>query len=199
MTMTGTAEQRGRYSRGAIILHWAIAGFIVANLTLGSFMESLPAAQRLIATRLHESFGVTVFVLAWVRLAWRLTHKPPPFPADYTLWERWLAHLVQFLFYALMIVMPVLGWMIISSHLLRPMVIYWTLVLPPFEPFNQMTNGPAKSALHDQLVNLHATGAWIFVGLLCLHVAAALKHQFWDRQDQFARMGIGAAGRESAR
>jgi cytochrome b561 len=191
MTNIAIDEQKQRYSTVAILLHWAIAGFVAANLVIGSFMESLPGALRISVVRVHESFGLTIFVLAIIRLAWRLGHTPPPFPAATPVWERWLAHLAQFFFYVLMIGMPIIGWMLISSRLLRPMIIYGVLTLPPFTPFSRLANGPSKTALHDQLVSLHATGAWIFVGLLCLHVAAAVKHQFWDRQGQFARMGIG--------
>ena len=192
MTAALTADERQyRYSTVAIILHWTIAVFVLANLIIGSFMESLLGDTRIAVVRVHESFGLTVFVLAWVRLGWRLTHRPPPMPAVYPAWERFLAHLAHIIFYCLMIGMPIAGWMIISSRYLRPMIIYGMWSLPPFEPINQLPVGPAKAALHDQLVQLHATGALIFAGLLVLHVAGALKHQFVDRQRQFARMGIG--------
>ena len=181
-----------RYTKVAVALHWAIAAFILANLSLGIVMEGFkPDTARIAAVRLHESFGLSVFVLTLVRIAWRLTHKPPPFDPHTPAWEKLAAHVTHGFLYFLMLAMPIMGWLIISSNWRRPMIIYWTLELPPFGPVQQLMPGPDKTALHDTFVQLHVAGALILFLLLLLHVAAALKHQFWEKQPEFRRMWIG--------
>lgn len=105
-----------RYTRTAIILHWAIAVLIILNLAFGFFMEDFPGRLRFLAVFIHISAGMTVLLLTVVRVVWRLTHEPPPYPADMKPWERHTAHLVHFALYAAMVVMPLIGWGIISAH-----------------------------------------------------------------------------------
>ena len=105
-----------RYSRVAIVLHWAIAVFILFNLSLGYFMEGFPMPFRFIVVGLHISAGLTVLTLTVVRVVWRLSHAPPAYPAGMASWEQHTAHFAHFLLYAAMILMPLTGWAIISSH-----------------------------------------------------------------------------------
>ncbi|NMN04843.1 MULTISPECIES: cytochrome b/b6 domain-containing protein [unclassified Novosphingobium] len=105
-----------RYSRVAMILHWSIALFIVFNLSLGYFMEGFAMPFRLIVVGLHISAGLTVLALTLVRVVWRLSHAPPPYPDSMTSWERHAAHYAHFMLYAAMVLMPLTGWAIISSH-----------------------------------------------------------------------------------
>jgi cytochrome b561 len=176
------------YHRVAVGLHWAIAAFIVVNLVLGSFMESLAPDLRGVMVRLHESFGFTVCVLTLVRIAWRLTHRPPPAGRVYAPWERALAIFTHGFLYALMLFMPVTGWLLVSSNLRRPMIIYGLWMLPPYAPLTRIPAGAAKTVMHDNFVLTHTVGAWIFVALIALHVAGALKHQFLDREPLVRRM-----------
>lgn len=105
-----------RYSRVAITLHWAIAVFILFNLSLGYFMEGFAMPFRLIVVGLHISAGLTVLVLTVVRVVWRLSHAPPAYPDEMAHWERHVAHFAHFLLYGAMVLMPLSGWAIISSH-----------------------------------------------------------------------------------
>lgn len=105
-----------RYTRVAITLHWAIAAFIIFNLTTGFFMEGWPPPIRFIALMLHVSSGLSVLALTVVRVAWRLLNDPPPYPAGMKPWERHTAHFAHFLLYAAMVLMPLSGWAIISAH-----------------------------------------------------------------------------------
>jgi cytochrome b561 len=117
--------QRDRYTRVAIVLHWAIAGFILFNLCTGFFIESWlhgklmegpPTQLRWMSVVLHASSGLTVLVLTLARVVWRLLNDPPPYPAGMKQWERHTAHLAHFMLYAAMVLMPLTGWAILSAH-----------------------------------------------------------------------------------
>ena len=105
-----------RYTRVAIVLHWLIAGFLLLNLSLGWFMEGLPPALKGVVLPLHISAGMSVLVLTALRIAWRLTQTPPPFTPGTSRGERDGAHFVHLLLYAGMVLMPLTGWSILSSH-----------------------------------------------------------------------------------
>ena len=105
-----------RYTTVAIILHWIIAVCIIFNLAVGYFMEGWPIPFRFMAVSLHISAGMTVLVLSVLRIIWRLLHEPPAYPPKMKSWERHLAHCVHFVLYLSMILMPLIGWSIISAH-----------------------------------------------------------------------------------
>jgi cytochrome b561 len=105
-----------RYSSVAIVLHWAIALFILFNLGLGYFMEGVAPAWRAIVVPLHISAGISVLTLTILRVLWRVVHAPPPHAPELTLIERSAAHGVHLLLYAGMLLMPLSGWAILSAH-----------------------------------------------------------------------------------
>jgi cytochrome b561 len=120
---TATISQPARYTRVAMWLHWAIAGFIIWNLVSGflvwDFAEQFFKAHRpfyFLGLISHMSAGMTVLALTIVRIAWRLLHEPPPYSPQMKTWERHASHLVHFLLYAGMLLMPLLGWSILSAH-----------------------------------------------------------------------------------
>ncbi|MDB6010815.1 MAG: cytochrome [Gammaproteobacteria bacterium] len=224
---------RDRYTRVAIVLHWAIAAFIVFNLCIGFFMESWPPPIRFMALMLHVSSGLTVLALTVARVVWRLLNNPPPYPAGMKRWEGHTAHFAHFLLYAAMVLMPLTGWAILSAHsppgsrgaavefAVRPgmppgvkpgaapprampalppggppPLKMWNLVpmpmIAPIEAIGEEPGGVApQHRLHDEFVEWHSVGGYLLLGLLILHIVGALKHQFIDRQSEFARMGIG--------
>ena len=211
--MVDEAAARLRYSRGAIILHWAIAILIIYNLTTGLLHDSLPKG----AFQFHVSSGITILVLTVLRIIWRLTHKPPPF-LPMAKWEKGLAHFVHFFLYVAMLAAPLTGWAMISSHADKPAPapvagapapdapavhkphkqMIWGLVeLPKLKPVTDIGQGPDGPArlkeTHEQLEGLHGTIGWIFLFLLILHIAGALKHELIDKRRQLARMGVGKA------
>jgi len=191
-----------RYTKTAIALHWLIAAFILFNLGFGFFMEKMAPPLRAIILPLHVSSGVTVLVLTLVRIVWRLTHRPPrllPAPE----WQHILAHVVHAALYALMLIMPLTGIAILSSHPAHPPApppgagpapelpkIWGLFQMPVFTPLQDLAPAAQKSA-HDSFVQAHALFGWLMLALLVLHVAAALKHQVLDGQPQFRRMGSG--------
>jgi cytochrome b561 len=182
-----------RYTGIAIALHWAIAFLILANIAVGFVMEGLGPRWKPLALAFHFSSGITVLALTLVRIGWRLTHRPPDFAAGVKAWERSAAHLAHALLYALMILMPILGWSIISAHPPRPQgaaTLWGFLRLPALPPVSHLAE-PAQKEAHGLFVSAHSVGAWILAGILLLHVAGALKHQWMDRHAELARMGIG--------
>jgi cytochrome b561 len=179
----------GRYTRVAVALHWAIAACILFNLACGLFMESLKGADKHLWVSLHSSAGIAVLALSLARVAWRLTHRPPPLDPHLTRLERLGAEGVHALLYVLMIAVPLAGWSI-SSASTRPGAgaeLFFVMYVPKIWLLKNLPLAD-KMAAHDSAVLLHQIGAWLIMGLLVAHVAGALKHQFIDRQPQFARM-----------
>jgi cytochrome b561 len=188
-----SASARSRYSSVAIALHWAIAGLIIFNLILGSVMESFPQSIRFLLVRTHATAGFLVLALSVVRVVWRITHRPPPFSAAMAAWERALAHLAHYALYAMMLAMPLIGWAILSAHPARPghgIALVGPLQMPPIG-FISRWQDPFQKAMHDRFAEVHSVGGWIILGLLLLHVAGALKHQWIDQHAELARMGVG--------
>ncbi|MCG2841508.1 cytochrome b [Sandaracinobacter sp. RS1-74] len=177
------------YSRTAITLHWLIALLLIGNFVGGLLMEDLfnaadPATRQLGFTvaQLHKSIGLTILVLSLVRLGVRLVAGAPPLPAHMTPVERLLSKLTHWGFYAVMILVPLSGWVMVSASPLAFPTIWFGLFEWPHLPIasSKETAGAASEA-HELMAFF---GAFLFF----LHVGGALKHHFWDRDDVLARM-----------
>jgi cytochrome b561 len=174
-----TTTTHGRYSGVAIALHWLLAVLIVGTFCVGLYMHELPfSPTRLKLYNWHKWAGVTILALSALRLLWRLTHRPPadpPMPA----WQRWAAHGAHWALYALFFLVPLAGWAY-SSAAGFPIVVFGVLPLPDFV-------APDR-ALADILKQRHATLAFALAAVVALHIAAALKHHFIDRDGLLDRM-----------
>lgn len=169
-----------RYTRTAITLHWAIALLIFAGFPLGVYMQDLPLSpDKLRLYSYHKWIGVSVLLLAAIRVSWRATHRPPPLPASMPSWERLAAQSVHFLLYALLFAIPLSGWLMSSAKGVQT-VYFGVLPLPDLV-------GKDKE-LGDMLKEVHETLNFALLGLVLAHVAAALKHHFVERDDILARM-----------
>lgn len=169
-----------RYTRTAIALHWLIALLILAAFPLGVVMHDLPLSPlKLRLISYHKWLGVTVFVLAVVRLAWRATHTPPPLPETVPGWQRRAAHGLHHLLYALLFAIPLSGWLMSSAKGFQT-VYLGVLPLPDLV-------GKDK-ALGELLEEVHKMLNFGLLWLVLAHVAAALKHQYLDRDGVLARM-----------
>jgi len=167
-----------RYTGGAIFLHWTIAALVLANLFIGLFHESLLEGMPLMP--LHKSIGVTVLALSVARLGWRLVHRPPPLPEAMARWEKALAKGVHWVFYALLLALPLTGWAF-SSNPARPRPVDWFgLFELPLLPVNGAV-AAASHAAHEML-------GLLMTALVLLHVAAALRHHFIRRDHALARI-----------
>lgn len=180
-----------RYSTVAIALHWIIAVAMIAMLAMGLWMTGAlkDPAQRALAfevIQLHKSVGLSILVLTLVRLAWRLGHRPPLLPATMKAWEKAAARLTHFAFYVLLLALPLTGWAMVStSPFGLPTFWFGLFEWPHITALAQAANA---SALHDGLEEAHELLAFGAIGFIVLHVAAALKHHWIDRDDVLARM-----------
>lgn len=172
--------QANSYDRVARSLHWLMALLLLLTLAVGMVMTDLPLSPRRLAIySYHKWAGVTVLLLLLLRLYWRLTHRPPGLPASMPAWEVTVAHAAHWLLYALMLAVPLSGWLM-SSAKGFPVVYFGVLPLPDLVAKDK--------ALGELLQNLHGVLAYALLVLVVLHVAAALKHHFIERDDVLARM-----------
>lgn len=177
-----------RYSPPAVVLHWLIALLIFAAFPLGVYMHDLPLSpDKLRLYSYHKWLGITILMLVALRVTWRLTHTPPPLPDSVTGWQRQASHLVHGLLYLLILAIPLSGWLM-SSAKGFPVVWFGVLPLPDLV-------GKDK-ALGDLLAEVHETLNISMLALVVLHVAASLKHHFYERQPYVQRMSWGKKGRQ---
>jgi cytochrome b561 len=171
-----------RYTWGAIALHWLIAILMVFMLFFGEdLMHSRDAEKAPFLASLHVSIGVTILLLSLARLLWRLGHPPPPLPATMKPWERQAAHWGHVLFYVLMIGLPVTGWLAFTSFAARHSA---TALSTQLYGLARVPAAPEVPGMEG----VHAIGSKIGIAIFILHVAAALKHQFIDRDGTLMRM-----------
>jgi cytochrome b561 len=177
-----TAGNAGAYDGVAIALHWLLALLIVVAFFIGLSMTELPLSPlRLRLYNWHKWLGVAVLALSAARLVWRAAgHRPPPLPEHTPAWQRAAYRGTHGLFYALFFVVPLLGWAY-TSAVGVPVVWFGVLPLPDFVPRD-------KPFGDDVLKPLHEAASYLLAAIVVVHVAAALKHQFVDRDHLLARM-----------
>lgn len=174
----GTTGQ-ARYTMVAIWLHWIIGLAVIANIGLAMLTEDMPRETHRAAMNIHKALGISVLALSVVLILWRLGHKPPPLPARMPAWQRPISRIVHFLFYALLIFLPLSGWVWMSAAD-RPVDFFGLFTMPSIV-------APSK-ALADTLHDRHELLGIMMLALVALHILAALKHQFIDRTGLVGRM-----------
>jgi cytochrome b561 len=185
-----------RYDAVAMTLHWLTALFILGligtGLVMGNTVQRATVLQYQLF-QLHKSLGLTVLMLSLIRVGWRLSRRPPPLPATMADWEKRLSGIVDWLFYLLLLGLPLLGWAAVSASPLNiPTVLYGIVPWPDMPIVGTLTN---RRAVAHVLGDVHSDGAWIMIGLIALHVSAALRHHFILRDRVFFRMWPAAARR----
>jgi len=177
---TPSANTPTAYTPVAKGLHWLMAVLILGLLALGLYMHELPLSpQKLQLYSWHKWAGVTVFLLVWLRLAWRLTHRPPPLVATLSAAQRTLAHAGHALLYALMVVIPLTGWLMSSAKGVQTV---WFGVWPIPDLLGR------DKALGELLQLVHAQLNTLLMLTLAGHVAAALWHHLVLKDDTLRRM-----------
>jgi len=177
-------SRQPRYSSVAIVLHWLLALAILAIFAVGLYMADLPfSPMRMKLYNWHKWAGVCFLLLTVLRVVWRATHRPPALPQTVSLsmpgWQVQAYHATHHLMYALFFVVPLLGW-VYSSAIGYQIVLFGVLPLPNLVGADQ--------ALAELIKPLHGLAAWALVVLAVLHIAAALKHQWVDRDGLMQRM-----------
>ncbi len=173
-----------RYSPTAILLHWLLAIGLVAMIGVGVYMSDLPFSPwRLKLYNWHKWAGVTILVLSVLRLVWRLTHRPPQLPVSIEAampnWQLKAYHATHVALYGLFFVVPLVGWAY-SSAAGFPIVLFGVLPLPDFVPVSKELAALIKP--------WHEITAMALAALMALHVGAALKHHFVDKDGLLSRM-----------
>lgn len=192
-----------RYTTIAILLHWLIALAIFGMFALGWYMSELPkeapkqmafdlfnwglyqwqlvaeASPRTFYYNLHKSLGVTLLVLILFRLFWRITHRPPAMLSSYKAWERKLATGAHHLLYLLMIAMPVSG-VVMATY--SKYGIKWFGI--------DFIAGLDNAAMRDIFKEVHEAVGFLLLLLIVLHIIAALKHKWVDKDSTMERMSL---------
>jgi cytochrome b561 len=177
-----------RYNRVAIALHWLIAGFIIALVPVGLLMEDLPKAIQPLVFQMHKTFGLMVLFLSLARIGWRVMNPPPPLPATMKPFEKLAAHGLHLIFYVLIIAIPLSGWMMVSASPKNIPTMFLTLFQWPHIWFLAQMAVEQKKAIIGDLHEVHELLAFGTIGLMVLHIAAGLKHQYMDKDNEMARM-----------
>jgi len=183
-------NNRVRYGAVAMTLHWVLAAMILFNVGLGFFMTRLDETDEWTFPlfQLHKSIGLTILVLSLVRLVWRLANPVPALPSGMGAWERFAARGAHVLFYVLMIAVPIMGWATVSSAPLAVPTMWFGLFEWPHLPLLADLPRAEKRVIEEPLAVIHSLLALAMLGLVVLHAAAALKHQFRDKDDVLKRM-----------
>jgi cytochrome b561 len=182
------APDLDRYSRVAVWLHWIIAVLIVVNLLLGYFREDFDRPVRSAMMNLHKATGLTLLVLTLVRIAWRLGHRPPPFDPVLKRWEAGLARSIHWLFYAMLIALPLSGWLVVSTGG-RATSWFGLFEVAPL-PVSRSDDS------HELMEEVHKLLGYGMLALLALHILGALKHHLEGHRHLIRRMAPWPRGRD---
>lgn len=191
MAFRNTAETWGALARA---LHWAMALLILGLLALGFYMVELlgdvPDSMllRFELTQIHKSFGVVAFVLAVVRMGWRWMNATPAVLGGRRLMAV-MAQMGHLALYACMIVLPVSGWLMASASPFNDPDAFFVVKNMVFGLFELPDPFPrGDEALTEFFGAVHFYAATTLMMILTLHIAAALKHHFVDRDTVMRRM-----------
>lgn len=187
-----------RYSSVAVALHWAIALLILGQILGGQYMHNLPNSSpvKFDLYQLHKSFGLSILALTVFRLAWRFMHPPPALPVAMPGWQKLAARATHWGFYALLLLTPLAGWAIVSvSPTDIPTRWFGVLPVPHLPFFESVTDRGAQEDLFEEIHEILAKG---ILFLLALHVAAALKHHFVNKDGVLRSMAPARKGQWAA-
>ncbi|MGH8075319.1 MAG: cytochrome b [Lysobacter sp.] len=178
MNLKNTADRWGPVSQ---LLHWVIVLLLLMLSTIGLLLDSLPVTPKYFwVFDLHKSTGLTLLALVLVRLGWRLyAGAPEPLPGTPT-WQARIASVTHWLLYALILAMPLSGWLYDSASGLRPLRWYGLVEMPKLSAPDEGLRELGHTA-HEWLF-------WVLVVLVIGHVAAALYHHIFQRDATLQRM-----------
>ena len=171
-----TAERYGIVSQ---LFHWTIVALVITQFVLANLAHDAPTMQKLALINWHKWSGMTILMLAVLRLTWRLANVVPEIPATTAPWQRWAARLSHTLLYVLLFAMPLSGWLMSSA---RNFPVSW------FGLFTFPDLVRPDRALYEVFHEIHEIlAATLFVTAI-IHLSAALKHHFIDRDNVLRRM-----------
>ncbi len=170
-----------RYGSVATSLHWIIVAAIIAQYFLAEAAEEQGDGPPSVfsAAGIHNSLGIAVLALALVRILWRLIELPPSAPATMKSYEIALARTVHIAFYFLLFAIPLSGWALATADE-QPLSFFGLFDIPQLRIGAQLPLVGGTLG-EEQLEEVHEVLFNVLLGLALLHVAAALKHHFLDR------------------
>jgi cytochrome b561 len=169
-----------RYTKTAIGLHWLMAVLLISLFAVGLYMHELPLSpSKLQIYAWHKWAGVTAFILVIFRLGWRFTHRPPVLPFNMPRLAENMAHTGHALLYLLMIAIPLSGWLMSSAKGFQT-VYFGVIPIPDLLAKNR--------ELGKLLGDVHELLNFSLMGLVILHVLAAIKHHLIDKDDVLTRI-----------
>lgn len=168
-----------RYSPLNQALHWLTALCMFAVLPLAWVMTNAKGELQHATYNWHKSLGLVVLGLTLFRIVWRLVDRPPAYPAKVAAWDRALAHVVYWLFFGVMLWMPITGF-INSAYGGYPVKLFNLIQTPEIFPKNE--------GMADLFGTLHALGQWPVYGLIGLHLCAVAFHLIWGKDGVLGRM-----------
>ncbi|MBV1918732.1 MAG: cytochrome b [Sphingomonadaceae bacterium] len=178
--MDTQASTRARYSRIAMLLHWLIAISVIVNWRIAEAGEHAAKAEKEAIMANHFALGMVVLILTVLRIAWRLGNKPPPLAMHLKAWEVALARVTHSLFYILLIALPLLGWVAMSSY---------GQAIDMFGLFDWPVLPVAKDVdLAGTIFDVHGVLGSAMILLIGLHLLGVIKHLFIDRDGNLFRM-----------
>ena len=168
------------YTGLAKTFHWLLALMIIVSFSVGLYMVDQPfSPQRLKLYNWHKWAGVTILALSALRLLWRLYRPAPALPAAMPAWQKRVSSITHIFLYGLFFAVPLTGWLYSSS---AGFSIVWFGVLPL--PDLVLKN----RELAEFLKPFHWITAYTLAALVVVHIAAALKHHFIERDEVLKRM-----------
>jgi cytochrome b561 len=178
MTWKNTAERWGPVSQA---LHWLVVLLVLVLAAVGLSLDSLPKTPKYFwVFTMHKSIGISVLALVLLRIGWRLYAGAPAPVAGTPSWQARIAAATHVLLYALLLAMPLSGWLYDSASGLRPFRWFGLVLMPKLA-------APGK-ALADNARDAHAWLFWVLVALVALHAAAALHHHLFRNDPTLSRM-----------
>jgi len=176
MSIRNTTRSWGSLSKA---LHWLIVLLIINQWVIAQRADALTGFQKFATLNWHKWFGMTIFMLAIVRLLWRLANPVPDLTAETRPWERVLAKISHVLLYALIFAMPLTGWLMSSA---KAYGVSW------FNVFQFPDLVGKDDRLYELMHETHEVLFGVLVATALLHAAGALKHHFVDHNDVLRRM-----------
>ena len=170
-----------RYNKFSMLLHWMVAILVLILICLGMYMGDIPKGDpdRAFFFNLHKSIGVTTGLLMFIRLWWRHKNPPPALPSSMPRWQVFMSKLSHGLLYVCLIGMPIVGFA--ASQFTKYGVTYFGLFkIPPM--------GSNDSEIRDCLQSIHHDLSYLLMGLIVLHILAAMYHWFVLRDGVVRRM-----------
>jgi len=171
-----------RYNLFSVVIHWVMALLILITWSIAIVVGDMPLSPlRIVGFSWHKWLGITVLFLVIIRLLWRATHPAPKLDLKMPIWQEKVMTLTHVALYLLMFAIPLVGWLMSSAK---------GYTVNYFGLFDLPDLVGKDKALGHQLKEVHELLANVLVALVGLHVLAALKHQFIDKDGLLGRMSF---------